>query len=528
MDLRFYLSLFMRRLPYFLLFVAIGTAVGGTLAAVLPPLYEAQARLLVESEQIPDDLAASTVRTQATEQLQIIQQRILTRDVLLEMANRLQIYANPAPNKRMNPDEIVADLRERIIILTTGGAGKRGAVSATIVNVGFSAETATLSSTVVNEVVTMILNENVSLRTAATAQTLEFFEQEVARLDKELAEQGAKILEFKTANQEALPDSLEFRRGQQAAGQERLVQLAREEATLKDRRTRLVTLYETTGQVESGPTEGPQTPEQKQLKALQDELSSLLAVLSPTNPRVKLLEAQIAKLEPVVAAQVVPSDTATAGLSAYEIQLADLDGQLAYIAEERTRIEADMEKLRLSIEATPGNAIALDTLERDYANLRAQYDDAVGNRARAETGDLIEVLSKGQRISVIEQAVPPREPTSPNRPLVMAAGLGGGIAVGLGFILLLELLNRAVRRPADLMAKLGIAPFATLPLMRTHAELRRRRAIILAAFAVALVGIPVAFWAVNTFYMPLDLLLRRALEKLGFAALALPNVSGLA
>lgn len=523
MDLRFYLSLFMRRLPYFLLLVALGTALGGTLATVLPPRYEAQARLLVESEQIPDELAASTVRTEATEQLEIIQQRILTRDKLLEMANRLKIYGDPSPENRLNPDQIVADLRSRIVIDTTGGASRRGTVSATLVTVGFSSDSATLSSTVVNELVTMILDENVTLRTAATAETLKFFQQEVERLDKALADQGAKILAFKNANQDALPDSLEFRRAQQAANQERLLQMARQEAELADRRARLVKLYETTGQVEMGPATAAMTPEQKQLKALQDELSSLLAVLSPTNPRVKVLEAQIAKLEPVVAAQAAASGSDTSGLSAYEIQLADIDGQLKYIADERTRIEAEMEALRVSIEATPGNAISLDSLERDYANLRSQYDQAVANRARAQTGDLIEVLSKGQRISVIEQAVPPREPTSPNRPLVLAAGLGGGVAAGLGLIVLLELMNRAIRRPADLIGKLGITPFATLPLMRTHSELRRRRAILLAAFVVVLLGIPVGFWALNTFYMPLDLLLKRVLEKLSLAALLRPG-----
>ena len=94
MDFRFYLSLFLRRIHYFLLLFVLGSAIGLTLARVLPPVYLAEARLLVESEQIPGNLAASTVQTQATEQLQIIQQRILTRDVLVEMANRLNIYAD--------------------------------------------------------------------------------------------------------------------------------------------------------------------------------------------------------------------------------------------------------------------------------------------------------------------------------------------------------------------------------------------------------------------------------------------------
>ena len=104
MDLKFYLALFLRRLPYFLIFVTLGTALGVTLARILPPVYLAEARLVVESEQIPDELAASTVRTQATEQLEIIQQRILTRDRLLEMANRLQIYAAEPGDASNNGD----------------------------------------------------------------------------------------------------------------------------------------------------------------------------------------------------------------------------------------------------------------------------------------------------------------------------------------------------------------------------------------------------------------------------------------
>ena len=67
--------------------------------------------------------------------------------------------------------------------------------------------------------------------------------------------------------------------------------------------------------------------------------------------------------------------------------------------------------------------IALEALQRDYANARAQYDQAEANRARAETGDMIEALAKGQRISVIEQAIAPQAPESPNRPIVALAGL---------------------------------------------------------------------------------------------------------
>lgn len=517
-DFRFYLSLFFRRLHYFLFFMSIFAAAGVALAIMLPPVFRAEAVMIVESQQIPSDLAESTVRVEASEQLQIIQQRILTRNRLLEMANELDVYADQqSPTDRLTADEIVADLRERIAIVTTGGT-RSGQVQATVVRVGFRAPTAQLSAAVTNEIVTMILQENVAIRTNVAGQTLEFFTEEVRKLDAELAERGAEILAFQEENLDALPDSLDFRRSQQAAAQERLVQLEREESTLIDRRARLVSLYETTGQVlASGQAPELLSPEERQLQALKDEMSRATAVLSPTNPRVRVLAAQIEALEETVAAQASSpeaTDPAAPELSLYEIQLADLDGQLEFLQAQKEQIDEAMGALRDSIEATPGNAIILDTLERDYANIRSQYDQAVANQARAVTGDTLEALAKGQRITVIEQAIAPREPDSPNRPLLAAGGVGFGIIAGLAVIVLLELLNSSVRRPADLVNGFGITPLGTIPLIRTQSESFRRKVIILAAFIVALGVVPWGLWYVHTNIMPLDIIINQILSRL--------------
>ncbi|WP_168199328.1 GumC family protein [Pseudorhodobacter turbinis] len=512
MDFKYYFSLFLRRVHWFLLFLVIGSTIGLTLAKVLPPVYRAQARLLVESEQIPDSLAASTVQTEATEQLEIIQQRILTRDTLIEMANRLNIYGatEGRPAQRMDATKMVDDMRDRIEIVTTGGSTPRGPARATLVAVSFEAPTAAMAATVTNELVTLILREDVSMRTGVARQTLSFFEQELSRLDKELADRGTVILNFKEANQQSLPDSLDFRRSQQAANQERLTDLERQEAALRDARARAVRLYEAFGG-EGGVLPRDQTKEQQQLQGLQDELAAQLSILSPENPKITLLKARIKAVEAIVEAQQARSGLSQEGVpqSAYETQLAEIDGQLEYITAQQTRVQATLDNLRQSIEATPGNAITLDTLERDYANVRKQYDLAVANKARAETGDIIESLRQGQRISIVEQAVTPTEPQSPNRPVVAAGGIAGGMMLGLGLVFLLTVLERGVRRPADITAKLGITPFVTLPYFRTKEEIARRRAIIIAILVAGLVVIPIGLWAVNSFIMPLDQMIAR-------------------
>jgi uncharacterized protein involved in exopolysaccharide biosynthesis len=522
-DLRFYLSRLLKRSHYVLFFLLVGSAIGLTLAAILPSTYRATAQLVVESEQIPDELAASTVRTNAREQLQIIQQRILTRANLLEMAERFDVYADPG-EAALRPDEIVRDMRQRISIATAGGPRRRGQTEATLVDIRFTAADPDLAAAIVNEVVTLIVAEDVRIRTGVSGETLDFFQQEADRLDRELAARSAQIVAFQNENRGALPEDLDFRRRQLLLLQDRLTQLDRDEAALTDRRETLERIYEATGQL-AAPTEAerPLTEDEVALRNLERDYANSIVVLSAENPRMRVLQTRIEALRETVArqrqdaAEQAGQEAASPGeppASPFDLQIAEIERQQDAIGVERTSLREDIEEMQRSITETPANALALDTMTRDLSNIRRQYDEAIRNRARAETGDMIEALSKGQRISVIEQATPPNSPISPNREGLIAAGVGGGLAVGLGLVLLLELLNTSVRRPVDIARKLEIQPIGVLPYIQTPRELGLRRLKIGGAFALAAIVVPAGLWAVNAYVMPLDLLAENVLERL--------------
>ena len=130
----------------------------------------------------------------------------------------------------------------------------------------------------------------------------------------------------------------------------------------------------------------------------------------------------------------------------------------------------------------------------------------MANRGQAQVGERMEVLSKGERFSLIEQPTMPTGPYSPNRLLISAAGVVGGVAAGLGFVVLMEMLNRSIRRPVDLSAGLGIQPFATVPYIRTRRETRWKRSAVVAVLLLIAVVIPAGLFAVHTYYMPLDMI----------------------
>ncbi len=504
-ELSYYLSLLLRRIHYFLVFAIAGLVIGLTLAFTKEPVYRAQARLIVESSQIPGELALSTVRASAVDLLEVITQRLVTRAYLLDTAERHGLYAG---QPEMSPDAIAGDMQNRLTLDLPAIEDP-----APIATIAFNDDDPAVAAEIVNDLVTRILQENTALRRGLAEETLGFFQQEVKRLDGEIARQGRLILEFKEKHKTALPDSLEFRRLRQTSQQERLVQMERELSSLKDRRSRLEEIFARTGQVDS--LTDNRSDEQRQLQLLKSQLASAKILYSPENPVLKSLEVQVEALQAAVDAQLEGRDGGSAVLTTFELQLADIDAQVGFLVEQKKELDVELVELQASIEATPQNAIALGTLERDYENIQLQYNQAADRLSQASTGDRIEAQSRGQRITVIEQADVPSTPIAPKRKLLTVMGLGGGGALGLALIVLMELLNSTIRRPVQLTSGLGLTPFATVPLYRTRREMRRRRTRIWGSVLTGLALVAVALYAVHVLYWPLDLLLPELAAKFG-------------
>ena len=510
---RYYLSIFLRRLPYFLVVATIVSAASIIVALNMPSTYVSQMRLIVESPQIPGNLAASTVNTTAGEQLQIIEQRLLTRPVLLEIARKHEVLANQDEAK---PDQIVDTMRNNTSTFISAGREQ-----ASLMMITFEARSGQIAAAVLNDYLTEVQKLDVSYRKNRASDTLSFFQQEVDRLGKELDERSSRILEFNRQNSEALPDSLQFRLAQQGSMQTNIEQMDQQIFGLKGQREKLLETYRSTGQI-IGVAQMNMTQSQIQLEQLRNQLDTQRAIYSESNPTIKILRARIARLEETVAAEQAANvnsnadqaTLSTTGNTTLDLQLAQIDSQVEALEDQRALVQDRLEKLTLTIDQTPANAIAQAELQRDHDNIQAQYNAAVQRLASASTGERIEVTSQGQRISVIEYPSAPSSPTKPNRMAIAGGGVFFGIALGVGLIFLMELLNRSVRRPEDLIKKLEVWPIAAIPYVRSRGEVIRVRLAWSAVVLAILIGVPAAVWAVHTYYLPLDLIAERVIDKL--------------
>ena len=504
-DLKFYWTLFLRRLPVMAALFLFCAGIGVALAVKLPTTYSATARMLVEAAQISD--LPGTIETNGAEQLEVIQQRLMTRANLIDIANRRDVFEG-----NLSPDQVVNRMRDATNISRSSGRNR-----ATLMTISFDAADPQTVASVVNDYVTLVLNENQRLRTGRAESTLAFFTQEVDRLNTELDLQSERIVAFKSANAGALPDSMDYRLNRETLVQERVSRAEREIAGLRDQRARIIQVYEATGRIQAS-EEQELSPAERRLNELRAQLESQRLVYSDTNPRVRVLLTQIGQLEAEVAAQTGTNRNTNEPdqESILNIALAQIDSQIELRQSDLTDDQAELTELRASIERTAANGIALDALERDYTNAQLQYSQAIERRDQAQVSEQIELSARGQRITVIEQASVPNEPSSPNRPLVAMGGVGAGLMAMAGLFLLLEVLNRTIRRPVELTAALGVTPLATIPYMQTRRNFWIRRLLKLALLLAVVVAVPVGLWAIDTYYRPLDLIYNRLLLQLGF------------
>lgn len=510
-DLQFYWGLFLKRLPVMMALFLICAVSAAVSALKLPPTYSTSVLLLVEEPQISDDMVVSVVQSDPSQQLQVIEQRLLTRANLLDIARKFSVFENI---RSMTPDAIVEAMRRQTTIGRTGD--RRG--EATLMSVAFEAREGQIAANVVNEYVTLILQESTNFRMSRAENTLDFFEQEVERLGDDLDLQSAQIVSFKNQNTNALPSDLTYRQNRLALLQERQARLEREIAALQKQREDMVRLFKATGRVDAvDPDSLP--PEQRQLQQLEFDLQQALGVYSETNPRIVILRNRIEQLK-----QTIAEKTANASVSEtdsqrpatmFDLTLAEMDQRTATMQDELVSVAAEIDELTLSIQSTAGNAITLDALERDFDNIQARYNEAVANLNLARVNERIEVSAQGQRISVIENASVPQKPSGPNRFKLIAAGVGAGGGLAVGFFVLLELLNRSIRRPFELQAKFGIIPLAVIPYMESRREQMIRRLVLVSAFVAVLIGVPAALWYIDTQYMPLDILANQVFDRLG-------------
>jgi uncharacterized protein involved in exopolysaccharide biosynthesis len=554
-DFREYLAILRRHAVQIIGVTVVFAAIAIAVAAGLPPVYRSTATILVQEQEIPTDLVRSTITSFADERIQVISQQVMTRAVLLDLVDKYGLYEKY--RERETNEGLVERMRKDIKLTTVDAnvsdrsSGRR--VNATIAfDLSYDSPYPDRAQKVVNELVSLYLQENAKARQQSAAETTAFLTQEADRLAKQIQEIESNLAAFKRRYAGRTPESSAVNMQLAERTESELLRIDREMSMLQDRRLSLeaqLPLIKPNVPLPTNPAGEPILGPAERLRSLQAQYSSASAKYGSDHPDIRRMQREIAALKAETGAPE------TAGESAGTVK--ELEAELAKLKERYADDHPDVQRLKRSIaslkasDATTRSGVARnrpvpDTLQRpdnpayvalfsqlestrrelanlaalkedlrakqrtydsrllqipeiereyqdltrDYDNAQTRYREVRAKQMQAEVAQELEKDRKAERFALSEPATLPERPASPNRLRIALIGLVASLGGGVGLAWLRDLLSPSVKGPYEL-ARIARAPILTaIPYIETRRErVGKRRRILLELLAIAVAAI---------------------------------------
>lgn len=448
-------------------------AYAGSLA--LPNRYTSKTLVVVEEQKVPVGYVKPVVSDDLMERLMSMQQQILSRTRLQPVIERFGLYKEEL--KTVPMEDVLERMRRAITIVpaTSPTAQKTSPPAFTIT---FTGENPRTAQEVCSAITTMFVEENLRIRGERAQGTTAFLQKQLDDAQRKLDEQDAKLADFKRRYLGQLP-------GQEQANLNILMGLTTqlEAVTQLLNRTQQDKAYaesilsqQLSSWQASQAGNNPQTLDQ-QLAALQNQLITLEGRYTSDHPDVIKLKNEIAQLkkkidEATTAAKDKSADKTESAALTEPPQIQQLRSQIHQYEQtmkektrEQERLQGQIGIYQSRVQLSPLVEQQFKELTRDTLTAQRFYDDLLTKRTTSEISADMERRQQGEQFRVMDPANLPAAPSFPDRRLFAAGGLGGGLALGLGLALLLEMRDKAIRSERDIEFYLQLPTLTLVPLI---------------------------------------------------------------
>lgn len=235
LNLHEVLSWLRRRWQTIAVLAVLGAMAGVVMAMNSERVYTANAVIQVINPVVDVDSGGNA--PDVTRRVQIIEQQLMSRDALLELAEQYRLF----DGMPLSPIEQVGMMRESFSISAIAAAQqgftRDGSLSALIVSA--SDDDPTVAAAIANDFADRLVQQSATDRRSDTQQALEFFIAEENRLETEIAALESEIAIFRSENEQLLPAAAAIQLEERGRLAENLLELQQE---ISARRSELASL----------------------------------------------------------------------------------------------------------------------------------------------------------------------------------------------------------------------------------------------------------------------------------------------
>jgi len=394
---------------------------------VLPKTYESRSTIFVEKNVLSDLLGGPASKSDMQDALKGLNYSIKSRSLFTKVINDLDLNLSKKSDAQL--ESFIMGLQKKTDCKLNKEDG--------LITISFTNSDPRFARDFVNILVRRYIEQNLSAKREESYGATSFISDQVAsakeKLDKVEAEIGKLRAKYGAAL-DFVPGTLQTDTN---SGQQRLDDLILRRSQLEATRNQMRN----------------NNPAKSRLTALQRRLEELRVEYTDNYPEVVKIKADIE-----AAKQGASSVTAT--MVADPQELARVEAELSAV---RTS-ESNQRALngRGGIHANPAARAELENLLQEKISYRTMYDQMMARQGQAEMSKQMVVQDKSTTFRIVDPAVMPLAPISPNRLRIILMGIAAGIAAGFGLLLAIDYFDKSVKT-VDTLKALGINVLAVIP-----------------------------------------------------------------
>jgi polysaccharide chain length determinant protein (PEP-CTERM system associated) len=470
----------------------------------LPPVYEASARVYVDTENAIRPLlqgiaASSNVMNEVT----IVTREMLSRPNLAEVARSTDLDLRAETDQEF--EDLLNMLQKRIQV-----AGNRD----NIFSISYQDRDRAKAVSVVDSLVTAFVEKSLGADRSEASQAQSFLQTQIADYETRLTASEDRLARFKRDNVAYMPDQrgdyfarLQGAEAQMAATQARLRLSQERRAELLrqlDGEEPVFGIMPTeTAAGGSGFTSG-------KIRQLESQLEELRLQYTDKHPRIgqildtiELLKKQEAEERAVAGANTggpIPSSPLDINpvYQNMRIQLSNTEVEIASSVAELRQQQEEVARLRTLVDTVPQVEAELGRLNRDYDVVQAKYQQLLAQLETANISEDVESSIDDVQFRIIDPPFAGLMPSGPKRQLLLAGVLLVALGLGGAVTFLFNQLNSVFFTGRAVTAVTGLPVLGSVSLLLSPEGLRAKK-YGRRKFALALGLLVASFMVVSLF-----------------------------
>ena len=471
LEYKKYLQLLLRNKERFVVIALLLITALFVASFVLPRKYQASSTVFIEKNVISELVKGITVTPSMEDTINVLTYEITSRTLLAKVVDSLDMNLSKSEGET---EELIKELQMNTKVKVK---------DKNLFTISYTDSNPEMARDFVNTLVRLYIEQNLSSKRGESYDATKFLSEQIETFNEKLVKAEAEVNTYKrdkggiiSIDEGKLFEEINI-------AQQKLYDLELRRRQLEGMR-----------QI----TRKSNDPLQSRLSTLQKRLDELRIQYTDSYPEVLSVKADIDAVKGQMAAR---QGKESQPLDPQE--LAKIESEISAIKITETGLRRYIATNRSLLQSIPSAKAGLDKLELEKQNQKNIYDQLFARHGQSEVSKQMEVQDKSTTFRIVDPALLPVKPSSPNRLKLMLLGIVGGIAGSFGLLFLLDQLDGTVKE-LGFVKGFGVPVLAVIPRLQDPelAEAQRKRSRRIFAVAAFYFLIMLCFPAMELLGLP--------------------------